>query len=90
MTGESPSEMLDRLRAGHPGWEISAHPLGLGLWTAERRSDDGRSIHYIVCHTGDELDARMAEQQAQEHADRLAERAMDVIDRAVSEGRLPG
>jgi hypothetical protein len=89
VTGESPSEMLDRLCAEHPGWEIRAHPLGLGLWTAEHRSDDGRSIHYIVCHTGDELDARMAE-QAREQADRLAGRAMDVIDWAVSEGRLPG
>ncbi len=46
--GESPSELLDRLRAGHPGWEIHAHPLGLGLWTAEHRSDDGRSIRYLV------------------------------------------
>ena len=89
MTGESPSEMLDRLRDEHPDWDISAHPLGLGLWTAEYRSEDGRSIHYIVCHTGDELDARMAE-QAREQADRLAGRAMDIIDRAVSEGRLPG
>jgi hypothetical protein len=58
---ESPSELLARLQAGHPGWEIHAHPLGLGPWTAERRSDDGRSVHYIVCHTGAELAERLAQ-----------------------------
>jgi hypothetical protein len=52
--------LLDQLRAGHPAWVISAHPLGLGLWTAEHRSEDGRSVHYIACYTGDELAARLA------------------------------
>ncbi len=90
MISEAAADLLERLRAGYPGWEISTHLLGLGLWTAEHRSEDGHAIHYIVCHTGEELAARLAEQQAQEQADRLAGRAMDVIDRAVSEGRLPG
>jgi len=35
--GESPSELADRLGAEHPDWTISAHPLGLGLWSAEKR-----------------------------------------------------
>jgi hypothetical protein len=35
------------------------YPLGLGLWTAEHRSDDGRSVRYIVTHTGEELAARL-------------------------------
>jgi hypothetical protein len=56
---ESPSELLARLQAEHPGWEIHANPVGLGLWTAEHRSDDGRSVHYIVCHTGAELASRL-------------------------------
>jgi hypothetical protein len=58
---ESPSELLERLQAQHPSWEIHAHPLGLGLWTAEHRSDDGRSVHYVVCHTGPELAGKLAE-----------------------------
>lgn len=58
-TGETPAEFLDRLRAGHPAWTISAHPAGLGLWTAEHRSEDGRSIHYVVCHSGQELAGRL-------------------------------
>ncbi len=54
----TPAGLLERLRREHPAWTISAHPLGLGLWTAEHRSDDGRAIHYIVCHTGEEVAAR--------------------------------
>ncbi len=47
-------------KAAHPGWQIDAHPLWLGLWTAEHRSDDGRSVHYVVCHTGAALAERLA------------------------------
>ncbi len=60
MNGDPVAALLDQLRAEHPGWVIEAHPLGLGLWTAEHRSDDGRSIHYVVCHNGQELEARLA------------------------------
>ncbi len=59
MTGDPVASLLDQLRAEHPGWRIDAHPLGLGLWTAEHRSEDGRSVHYVVCHTGAELAARL-------------------------------
>jgi hypothetical protein len=52
--------LLGQLRAGHPGWTINAHPLGLGLGTAEHRTEDGRSVHYIACYTGGELAARLA------------------------------
>jgi hypothetical protein len=65
VTGDPVAALLEQMRAQHPGWKISAHPLGLGLWTAEQRSDDGRSIHYVVCHTGEELAARLA---ASDHA----------------------
>jgi hypothetical protein len=57
---ESPAELADRLRAEHADWTINAHPLGLGLWTAEKRSEDGRSVHYLVTHTGTELAERLA------------------------------
>lgn len=64
MPGETPSELLARLQAGHPAWTISAHPLGLGLWTAERRSEDGRSVHYIVCHSGEEMEDKLSRADA--------------------------
>ncbi len=59
MNGDPVAGLLDKLRAEHPAWTIDAHPLGLGLWTAEHRSEDGRHIHYVVCHTGEELAARL-------------------------------
>jgi hypothetical protein len=59
ISGDPVAALLDRLRREDPAWRIDAHPLGLGLWTAEQRSDDGRSIHYIVCHTGQELEFSM-------------------------------
>ncbi len=57
---ETPTDLLLHLRREHPGWTIRAHPLGLGLWTAEHRSEDGRSIHYIVAHTGQELAGKLS------------------------------
>jgi hypothetical protein len=56
---ETPAELVGRLRAEHPGLDIHVHPLGLALWTAEHRSPDGRPIHYVVCHTAEELAARL-------------------------------
>jgi hypothetical protein len=60
VNGDPAGALLAQMRAQHPAWQISAHPLGLGLWTAEHRSADGRSIHYIVCHNGAELAAGLA------------------------------
>ena len=57
--GDPVADLLGQLRAAHPGWTISAHPLGLGLWSAEYRSDDGRSIHYVVTRTAAELAAKL-------------------------------
>jgi hypothetical protein len=34
-------------------------PLGLGLWTAERRSEDGWHIRYIVANSAEELAAKL-------------------------------
>jgi hypothetical protein len=53
------AELAGKIRAAHPRWEIHAHPAGLGLWSAEWQSGDGRMIHYIVCHTGEELAAKL-------------------------------
>jgi len=36
------------------------HAWRLGLWTAERRSDDGCSTHYVVCHNGPQLAERLS------------------------------
>jgi hypothetical protein len=57
---ENPAALLAQIRADHPAWTIHGNPAGLGLWTAEHRSEDGRSIHYIVTRTGTELAARLA------------------------------
>jgi hypothetical protein len=59
VNGDPVAGLLDRLRAAHPGWTVAVHPLGLGLWTAEHRSADGRAVHYICAHSGDELAARL-------------------------------
>jgi hypothetical protein len=59
VNGDPVAGLLAELRAAHPAWTIDAHPLGLGLWTAEYRSEDGRSIHYIVTHTGEELAGKL-------------------------------
>jgi hypothetical protein len=59
VNGDPAADFIDELRAAHPAWRIAVHPLGLGLWTAESRSADGRAVHYIVCHNGDELAARL-------------------------------
>jgi hypothetical protein len=34
--------------------------MGLGLWSAEYRPVDGRSIHYVVAHTGEEVAGGLA------------------------------
>jgi hypothetical protein len=59
VTGDPVTDFIDELRAAHPAWTVAVHPLGLGLWTAEHRSADGRSVHYICAHSGDELAARL-------------------------------
>jgi hypothetical protein len=45
--------------------EVHGHPLGLGPGTAEKRSDDGRPLHYVVWRTGAELAGRLAEVDGQ-------------------------
>ena len=58
--GEPVAGLLERLRHEYPAWRIDAHPLGLGLWSAEYRSEDGRSVHYIVAHSGTELEDKLS------------------------------
>ena len=40
-------------------WTITCDPA-LGVWSAERRSEDGRHRRYIVARTGDELAGKVA------------------------------
>ena len=40
-------------------WEITAYPGGLGVWSAEHRSEDGRHIRYIVAPTAAELASKL-------------------------------
>jgi len=50
---------LAGLRHRYPEWTIEG-PAGLPVFTAELRSDDGRSLHYLAGHDLDELAARLA------------------------------
>lgn len=36
-------------------WEIIERPGGLPVWSAERRSGDGRSVRYLVARSPREL-----------------------------------
>jgi hypothetical protein len=58
VTGD-PVAVLDRLRAGHPGWTIAARPGGLAVFTAERSDPDGRHVHYAVAPGLAELSAKL-------------------------------
>ncbi len=40
-------------------WEIAARPAGLDVWTAERASEDRRSIRFIVARSAAELAAKL-------------------------------
>jgi hypothetical protein len=40
-------------------WEIAARPAGLDVWTAERASEDRRSVRYIVACSAAELAAKL-------------------------------
>jgi hypothetical protein len=43
-----------------PPGRSPVHPLALGLWSAEYRPVDGRSFHYVVAHTGEEVAGGLA------------------------------
>jgi len=53
------ADLADPLLPFRGRWEIAAHPGGLGIWSAEHRSTDGRSIRYIVAPTAAELAAKL-------------------------------
>ncbi len=50
---------LSELRQRYPQWVIDG-PAGLPVYTAELRSDNGRSLHFLAGHDIDELAARLA------------------------------
>jgi len=45
-------------------WTIAARPAGLDVWTAERASEDRRSIRYIVARTAAELAEKLQAAEA--------------------------
>jgi hypothetical protein len=50
---------LEELRRRYPEWTIEG-PAELHVYTAELRTHDGRSLHFLAGHTIDELAARLA------------------------------
>ncbi len=52
-------EALAALRSGFGAWDIQFRPGGLPVFTAERKSGDGRSIRYLVAHSPAELAAKL-------------------------------
>lgn len=57
---QSPAQQpsLGALRQQFPDWTIEP-PGALHVWTAELRSADGRSLHYLCGHDIGELAARL-------------------------------
>jgi hypothetical protein len=49
----------DLLAAAGPDWRVGRNSQ-LGLWTAEKVSDGGHSIHYLVAHSASELADKIA------------------------------
>ena len=49
---------LAALRAEYPAWTI-AYEAHLGVYSAELKSDDGRSLHYLCGHDLAELATRL-------------------------------
>ena len=49
---------LAALRAAYPGWTIR-YEASLHIYSAELRSADGRSLHYLCGHDLPELSARL-------------------------------
>ncbi len=50
---------LADLRHRYPDWTIDP-PAQLHVWTAELKSADGRSLHFLCGHDAAELAARLA------------------------------
>jgi hypothetical protein len=49
-------ELMDRFGGR---WEIESHPSGLDVWTAVRKSTDGRHIRVIVARNAAELTGKL-------------------------------
>jgi hypothetical protein len=49
---------LAALRAEYPAWTI-VYEAALGVYSAELRSENGSSLHYLAGHTLDELKTRL-------------------------------
>jgi hypothetical protein len=54
------AHLADPLLPFRGRWAIAARPAGLNVWTAERASEDRRSIRYIVAGSAAELAAKLA------------------------------
>ena len=62
MTG---TPLADLLAAAGKDWHVEHGDSTLGMWTAEKRSDDGRALRYLVARTASELAVKIlaAEQE---------------------------
>ena len=49
---------LAALRAAYPGWTIR-YEAALHIYSAELKSEDGRSLHYLAGHDLAELESRL-------------------------------
>lgn len=49
---------ISALRAAYPAWVIRFE-ASLGVYSAELRSENGHSLHYLAGHTLDELETRL-------------------------------
>ena len=63
---ETAAEFLARLRAAYPEWTIESGAGGLHVYTAERRTHGGRSLHYLVAHDLAGLAAKLETVEADE------------------------
>jgi len=59
-------ESLDDLRHAYPEWVIESGASGLPVYTAERRTRGGRSLHYLVSHDLAGLAAKLETVEAHE------------------------
>jgi hypothetical protein len=58
-TGPAPASISDLLEQFGGCWQI-AYQIDLNVWSAERRSPDGRHVRFVAEHTVGALAARLA------------------------------
>jgi hypothetical protein len=84
---ETPAGHLARLKVTWPTWRITTLPAG---YEATGPEGTVSAPDLPLLEAGMTKTADIRRRPPPRAADVLAERAMDVIDRAVAEGKLPG